>query len=44
MTQQEWEKKLKEYLTPLPQAEQEQIVEYYREMYGDRLDAGYSET
>lgn len=44
MTQKEWEKKLKRFLSPLPKAEQNQIVEYYREMYGDKRDAGLSEA
>lgn len=44
MTQKEWEKKLKRFLQPLPKAEQSRIIEYYREMYGDKRDAGLSET
>lgn len=44
MTLQEWEKKLKKYLSPLPKSEQNRIVEYYREMYGDKIDNGCSEA
>lgn len=40
MTYKEWEKKLLKYLTPLPKEERDAAVEYYREMYGDKLDAG----
>ena len=35
-----WEKKLSRYLSPLPKTEREAAVEYYREMYGDKIDAG----
>jgi uncharacterized membrane protein len=42
MTYKEWEKKLSKYLKPLVQEERFAAVEYYREMYGDKLEAGLS--
>lgn len=44
MTQNQWEKELKRYLSPLSKTEQNKIIDYYREMYGDKLDAGYTEA
>ena len=40
MTYKEWEKKLSKYLKPLAQEERLSAVEYYREMYGDKLESG----
>ena len=40
MTQKEWERSLLTYLRDLPRKERNAIIEYYREMYGDKLDAG----
>lgn len=40
MTQKEWERSLSSYLRDLPRKERNAIIEYYREMYGDKLDAG----
>ena len=42
MTQREWEKKLLKELKQLPKEEKDKILEYYREIYGDKLDAGFS--
>ena len=35
-----WEKKLSRYLSPLPKTERDAAIEYYREMYRDKIDAG----
>ncbi len=43
MTYKEWENCLVEELKGLPTAECLKITDYYKEMYGDRLDAGMSE-
>lgn len=43
MTQKAWEKALLKQLNGLPRAEKNAAIEYYREIYGDKLDAGYSE-
>ena len=43
MTQKEWERRLKRCLRPLPKEERTKIAEYYREMYRDKLDAGFPE-
>ena len=43
MTQKAWEKALLKQLKSLPKAERNVAIEYYREIYGDKLDAGYSE-
>ena len=40
MTQVEWEKKFLDSLERLPEAERYRIAEYYREMYGDKLESG----
>ena len=40
MTYKEWEKRLIKYLKPLQKEERTAAVEYYREMYGDKLDSG----
>ena len=42
MTYKEWEKKLLKYLNPLSSEERMAAVEYYREMYGDKLETGAS--
>ncbi|MBQ8429843.1 MAG: DUF1700 domain-containing protein [Clostridia bacterium] len=42
MKQIEWEKKFLDGLESLPEAERYKIAEYYREMYGDKLEAGQS--
>mgnify|MGYP003297521617 CR=1 FL=1 len=43
MTYKEWENCLVAELKGLPTAECLKITDYYKEMYGDRLDAGMSE-
>ena len=43
MTQKTWEKALLKQLNHLPRVERNAAIEYYREIYGDKLDAGYSE-
>ena len=40
MRQVEWEKKFLDSLERLPEAERYRIAEYYREMYGDKLESG----
>lgn len=42
MTLKEWEKSLLRCLKGLQKNEKEKIIEYYREMYGDKVDAGYT--
>lgn len=42
MTQKEWEKSLLRHLGKLSKNERSKIAEYYRELYGDKLDAGDS--
>ena len=44
MTYKEWESALLGYLRSMPSDELEKIKEYYREMYGDRSDAGMGEA
>lgn len=39
-----WEKQLKKSLHGLPKAEKASATEYYRELYGDKLEAGASEA
>ena len=40
MTYKEWESELLGYLKSLPEKEKEEIINYYREIYSDRSDAG----
>lgn len=42
MTFHEWEAKLLENLTSLSEQEKQKILDYYREIYSDKTDAGYS--
>ena len=42
MTYQNWENELLGYLKSLPNKEKKEIIEYYREIYGDKSDAGMS--
>ena len=44
MTKKSWEKRLLAKLRPLPRAERKKVLEYYREIYGDKAEAGFSET
>ena len=43
MTKKQWERNFLRCLRSLPQREREQALEYYREIYGDKAEAGYSE-
>lgn len=40
MTYKEWESELLGYLRSLPEKEKTEVVNYYREIYSDRCDAG----
>ncbi len=44
MTQKNWEKQLARHLSALSKTERKQVIDYYREMYGDKREAGFSET
>lgn len=44
MTKKIWEKQLLAKLRPLPRAERKKVLEYYREIYGDKMEAGFSES
>lgn len=44
MTKKSWEKRLLAKLRHLPRAERKKILEYYREIYGDKTEAGFSEA
>ena len=44
MTKKIWEKRLLSKLRPLQRAERKKILDYYREMYGDKAEAGFSEA
>ena len=44
MTKKIWEKRLLSNLRPLQKAERKKILDYYREMYGDKVEAGFSEA
>ena len=44
MTQKTWEKQLAHHLTALSKAERKQVLDYYREIYGDKIEAGFSEN
>lgn len=41
MTFKDWEAELERYLDKLPYAERRTAIEYYREIYCDKTDAGY---
>ena len=43
MNKKEWERALLKNLKSLSRQERKEVLEYYREMYGDKLDAGFSE-
>lgn len=43
MTEREWERLLYRHLKPLSREERRKIVEYYRELFGDKREAGKSE-
>ena len=44
MTYRQWEKAFKKQLSRLPKEERERALGYYAELYGDKLDAGVSES
>ena len=44
MTYRQWEKAFKKRLSRLPKEERERALGYYAELYGDKLDAGVSES
>ena len=43
MTYNEWERELLRYLNGLPKKEREEVADYYREMHGDKFDAGMTD-
>ncbi len=43
MTQKTWEKQLSRRLTSLSKAERKQVLDYYREIYSDKKEAGFAE-
>lgn len=44
MTYREWEWELKCLLRKMPQKEGKEIIEYYKEIYGDKREAGFSDA
>ena len=44
MTKKNWEKRLLSNLRPLQRDERKKILDYYREIYSDKAEAGYSEA
>lgn len=44
MTYRQWEKAFRKQLSRLPKEERERALGYYAELYGDKLDAGVSES
>ena len=44
MTYRQWEKAFRKRLSRLPGEERERALGYYAELYGDKLDAGVSES
>ena len=43
MTYNEWERELLRYLKGLPKKERDEVADYYREMHGDKFDAGMTD-
>lgn len=43
MNKREWERRFLKELQPLAGKERNEALEYYREIYGDKIDAGFSE-
>ena len=43
MNKREWERRFLKGLKPLAGKERNEALEYYREIYGDKIDAGFSE-
>lgn len=44
MTKYEWERQLKKGISALPKAEQQRVLDYYNELFADKIDAGLRET
>ncbi|MCM1289120.1 MAG: DUF1700 domain-containing protein [Corallococcus sp.] len=43
MTKFEWERQLKKGISGLPKSEQQRVLEYYNELFSDKIDAGMRE-
>lgn len=43
MTKFEWERQLKKGISGLPKAEQQRVLDYYNELFADKIDAGLRE-
>lgn len=43
MTKFEWERQLKKGISGLPDSEQQRVLDYYSELFSDKIDAGMSE-
>lgn len=43
MTKYEWERQLKKGISGLPKAEQQRVLDYYNELFADKIDAGLRE-
>lgn len=44
MTKYEWERQLKKGISGLPKSEQQRVLDYYNELFADKIDAGLRET
>lgn len=44
MTKFEWERQLKKGISGLPHSEQQRVLDYYGELFSDKIDAGMSES
>lgn len=43
MTKYEWERQLKKGISGLPKSEQQRVLDYYNELFADKIDAGLRE-
>lgn len=43
MTKYEWERQLKKGISNLPKSEQQRVLDYYNELFADKIDAGMRE-
>lgn len=43
MTKYEWERQLKKGISGLPKSEQQRVLDYYNELFADKIDAGMRE-
>lgn len=43
MTKYEWERQLKKGISGLPKSEQQRVLDYYNELFSDKIDAGMRE-